>query len=312
MIKKYLQYAVAAALGVMAGISNVAAFEVERDTPNDSIATAQRLIIGAERRVEVKGIIGNLAGDIVPDIDFYSFHGQAENSIRIDIDDGIKCNGCGRSLNAMIAIFDPNGRLLLQKNDMPSSRDVDAGSIAKFDPHLEQVLLPVSGIYTVAVTSDNPGGSAVRVFKDDGVMATPFVTSTVSNGSYLLVIEGVSPSMLPISIDIKPGATTAAPFNPKSKGKIPVALISANNFNALQVDRDSVRFGPPNEGGAAGRCGKEGEDVNGDGRLDLVCHFETQETGIDGTDTEGVVSGTVGGMPFEGRGWLKIVPVRKD
>src|SRR5678815_6027956 len=99
MIKNYLHYAVAAALGLAAGISNVAAFEVERDTPNDSIATAQRLIIGAERRIEVKGVIGNLAGDIVPDVDFYSFHGQAGNSIRIDIDDGIKRSG--RSLNAV-------------------------------------------------------------------------------------------------------------------------------------------------------------------------------------------------------------------
>jgi hypothetical protein len=309
MIKNYLQYAVAAAFGLAAGISNVAAFEVERDTPNDSIATAQRLIIGAERRIEVKGVIGNLAGDIVPDVDFYSFHGQASDSVRIDIDDGIKSTG--RSLNAMIAIFRPDGTVLAQKNDMPSSRDVDKGSISRFDPHLENILLPVSGIYTVAVTSDNPGGSPVRVFLPGGSV-TPFVTSTVSNGSYLLVIEGVSPSMLQISIDIKPGATSIAPINPKSKGKIPVALISADNFDALKADRDSIRFGPPNEAGAAGRCGKEGEDVNGDGRLDLVCHFETQETGIDGTDTEGVVSGTIGGMPFEGRGWLKIVPVRKQ
>lgn len=310
MIKNYLHYAVAAALSLTAGVSNVAAFEVERDTPNDSIATAQRLIIGADRRVEVKGIIGNLAGDIVRDVDFYSFHGQAGNSARIDIDDGIK--SAGRSLNAMIAIFDPNGRLILQKNDMANSREVDSGSISRFDPHLEKVLLPVSGTYTVAVTSDNPGGTPVQMFRDGGTLVQPFVSSSVSNGSYLLVIEGVSPSMLQIKIDIKPGATTAAPFNPKSKGKIPVALISADNFDALQVDRDSVRFGPPNEAGAPGRCGKDGEDVDGDTRLDLVCHFETQETGIDGTDTEGAISGTIGGMPFEGRGWLKIVPLRKQ
>ncbi len=43
------------------------------------------------------------------------------------------------------------------------------------------------------------------------------------------------------------------------------------------------------------------EDVNGDGILDLVMHFETQEAGIDPGDTQACLTGSVlDGTSIEG------------
>lgn len=321
MIKNHIRYAVAAAFFLASGATNVAFAAVleTEDPPNDSIASAQRLIIGDTGIITVTGVIGvpDRATPVKEDTDFYSFHGRAGDVVRIDIDGGIKSSTTLRSLNALIAIFKPDDTVLRQRNDVLPT-EVDEGSIARFDPHIENVHLPVTGVYTVGVTSDaSYPDRTMRVFLTGGA-TTPFVPSSVSNGSYTLIIEGVSPSAIQISIDVKPGADSIAPINPKAKGKIPVALLSAKDrndpskdFDALKADRDSIRFGPTGTE-AAGRCGKNGEDVNRDGLLDLVCHFETQDARLDESDPDVMVTGTIGGMPFEGRGWLKAVPVKRE
>ncbi len=48
--------------------------------------------------------------------------------------------------------------------------------------------------------------------------------------------------------------------------------------------------------------------MNGDGLLDLVCHFNTQETGFQVCDIVGVLKGlTEDGLPIEGSDSVKIV-----
>jgi hypothetical protein len=61
-------------------------------------------------------------------------------------------------------------------------------------------------------------------------------------------------------------------------------------------------------------CNHRGEDVNGDGWEDLVCHFFTEDTGFMCDDTEGVLKGeTLDGtpIPIEGRDLVSIVPCNK-
>jgi hypothetical protein len=86
-------------------------------------------------------------------------------------------------------------------------------------------------------------------------------------------------------------------INVKSNGVIPVAILTTPTFNATTVDVSSVRFGPGNAVEAHG-IGHP-SDVDGDGDVDLVVHFRTQDaaipcnattatltaTGITGTDT---------------------------
>jgi len=101
-----------------------------------------------------------------------------------------------------------------------------------------------------------------------------------------------------IEIDIKPGSDPNS-INLKSKGKIPVAVLTTDTFDATQVDWETVMFGPNGATEAHGRS--HVKDIDGDGDADLVLHFKTQETGIACGDTEAALTGeTFGGQAFTG------------
>lgn len=96
-----------------------------------------------------------------------------------------------------------------------------------------------------------------------------------------------------VSLDIKPGNDVNS-INPRNNGAIPVALLSYEGFNAATVDPLTVRFGL--DGAAEAHGWGHIEDVDGDGDLDLMLHFRTQETGIQCGDT----SVTLDGQTFNG------------
>ena len=117
-----------------------------------------------------------------------------------------------------------------------------------------------------------------------------------------------APSSLRVDIDIKPGSDPNS-INSKSKGKIPVAILSTPDFDATsQVDKSSLTFGRTGDEDSLSKCTKSNEDVNGDGLDDIVCHFNTQDTGFQQGNTEGILKGkTVGGAPIELRDSVRIV-----
>ena len=94
-------------------------------------------------------------------------------------------------------------------------------------------------------------------------------------------------SVIPVPVDIKPGSDPNS-INPRSKAVVPVAVLGSINFDALQVDVSTVRFGP--EGASPAHDGHV-EDVNDDGFMDMVFHFKTRETGIACGDTEATLTG---------------------
>jgi parallel beta-helix repeat protein len=122
---------------------------------------------------------------------------------------------------------------------------------------------------------------------------------------------GCAPPVIEVTIDIKPGSDPNS-INPKSKGKIPVAILSTMDFHAPdEVNRDSLTFGPTGEEGSLAFCSPSPEDVNGDGYDDLVCHFYTQHTGFECGDTEGILKGyTTDDVPIEGSDSVRIVPCK--
>ena len=106
-----------------------------------------------------------------------------------------------------------------------------------------------------------------------------------------------------VNIDIKPGGFPNS-INLKSKGNVPVAILSSPTFDAATVDRGTVVFA----GAPALSIGGTPEDVNGDGLLDLVLHFSTQSLNLNSGDTEACLTGkTLSGQDFKGCDSVNIV-----
>jgi hypothetical protein len=119
--------------------------------------------------------------------------------------------------------------------------------------------------------------------------------------------QGISATM-EVSIDIKPGSLLN-PINPWSTGTTPVAILSTADFNApVEVDRTSLTFGRTGDENSKAYCSVLAQDVNWDGRVDLVCRFKTLSAGFKFGDTVGILKGkTKDGALFQGSDAVKIL-----
>lgn len=280
--------------------SNASVADVNEVEPNDTLATAQQLSMPTGE-VTIHGVIGTLSAFTTSDLDFYSFYAKAGDVVTFDIDIGI---GGAKPIHTVLAVFNPDGTI---RGQTYMSNSIDPGSLNIQDPRLDNVKLTYTGVYTVAV-SGYP-----RFFSADGIVLNP----SSDTGDYELIISGVSPSMRQIDIEVKPGDNQTTTFNPKSHGKIPVALLSESDFDAMNVDESSLSFGATGDENSLYKCHRNGMDVNGDGLLDKVCIFDVQKAGFSATNLMGKVKGrllpqfgaaTTHGTAFEGTGYLKMVP----
>ena len=65
--------------------------------------------------------------------------------------------------------------------------------------------------------------------------------------------------------------------------------MGSDTFDVFDIDETTLVFGPDGAHRAHGNA--HFEDVNGDGKTDLLSHFRTQVTGIASGDTEACISG---------------------
>ncbi len=108
-----------------------------------------------------------------------------------------------------------------------------------------------------------------------------------------------------VNIDIKPGSDPNS-INPKSRGKIPVAILTTGTFDATTVDTTTVLFGKT--GNEANPVHHVLEDVDGDGDTDMILHFQTQETGIECGDNTVYLTGKINsGSTIEGSDSIRTV-----
>jgi hypothetical protein len=108
-----------------------------------------------------------------------------------------------------------------------------------------------------------------------------------------------------VAIDIKPGSFPNS-INPDAKGVIPVAILSTDSFDATDVDPLSVRFG--HNGATVVHKAGHVEDVNNDGILDLILHFDTEATGVrEGDVVISLIGWTYTGQFIQGSDSIVIV-----
>lgn len=152
---------------------------------------------------------------------------------------------------------------------------------------------------------------AINVF---GKQVTGFVdadglSATFQGISRLSTVVGLIPEALSVGVDIKPGDSPNT-INLKSRGVLPVAILSTSTFDASTVAPETVVLA-----GAHVRLKGNGdpaislEDVNGDGLLDLILQFDTQSLEITSSDTQANLTGrTRDGLKIVGHDEIKIVP----
>lgn len=325
-------------------VASRVALAVDEVEPNDPATQAQPLEVGSDGTVEVSG--GILNSFTHRDTDFYSFHANEGDIVTIDIDGGMDANFVG--VWTALAVFGPDGTgtnpVPLQSVYLASS--LDPGSVSVQDARIDNLVVQTTGTYIVGVSSMPGYFTGINtLFSGEIYDYSPYYAV---NGTYTLIISGVTPvasappvppapSVKQIGIDIRPGKRDVIWLSSASrhdsrrghdsdrrhdlaqrlrghlKGGIPVALLSSDTFNALDVDQSSVKFGSTGDEDSRMRCNRHGIDVNRDGRPDLVCHFDIGKADFEPGDTEGIVTGTTNsGDAFEGHGFLKIITGKRD
>lgn len=152
---------------------------------------------------------------------------------------------------------------------------------------------------------------AVDVFGNSasGTVGADGLRATFSGIGSLSTVVGLIPDALAVAIDIKPGEDPNT-VNLASRGATPVAILSSAFFDARTVQAETVRLagaGPRRLGN--GRVSFTIQDVNGDGRADMVLKVETQDLALTSSDAEAVLTGeTLDGTPIIGRDAVRIVP----
>lgn len=202
--------------------------------------------------------------------------------------------------------------------------NIGSNSVSVISTATNTVTATLSGVagdpQGVAITPDGKRAYVTSTFYVAKVIDTDpasptfhTVIATVTLGlgpSGIAITPAPPPPVISVAIDIKPGSFPNS-INPKSQGKIPVAILSGAGFDApLQVDQTFLlTFGRTGDEPSLAFCNSSPEDVNGDGLLDLICHFHTLTAAFQSGDTQGILKGkAVSGIPLSGKDSVRIVP----
>ncbi len=211
--------------------------------------------------------------------------------------------GAGSAIwDTSLELIDVNGNVRAWFQSMPQAGWVTHWIVAN-DPNPQPPYTPFFDIGPFDITQV----VAIRLDSAAGVVAFP-PPPPGSAGPFLwdwMPWNHLSVTLLPqpVDIDIKPGSDPNG-VNPRSRGKIPVAILTTPTFDALDVDPVTVAFGP--NGAAIAHLQGHVSDVDGDGDLDLLLHFRIGETGIACGDSSADLTGqTFGGQLIIGSDAIK-------
>jgi hypothetical protein len=112
-----------------------------------------------------------------------------------------------------------------------------------------------------------------------------------------------------VAIDIRPW-NKRNPVNYKSRGILPVSILSAEDFDAIDlVDQRSLTFGAAGNEESLAFCNPKPRNVGRDGsKNDLVCYFYVDIAGFKCGNSVGVLKGEMfDGTQIEGRDLVRIL-----
>jgi uncharacterized delta-60 repeat protein len=208
-----------------------------------------------------------------------------------DIAFGVVLNADGWITAAGSTSVPPSSsRFALARYNSSGSLDFDFGSGGK-----------------VTTTFGHPTNNGADIAaQTDGKVVVVGVTADFAAGvaDFALARYLGPPRAMTVVLDVKPGnEENTLPL--KSNGVVSVAILTTDALDATTVDPASVCFGNSDDPSSRDCTEKHGtghlEDVNGDGRTDLLLHYEVAETGIAPGDTQACLSGrTYGGVAIEG------------
>ncbi|MEX0737536.1 MAG: fibronectin type III domain-containing protein [Bacteroidota bacterium] len=168
------------------------------------------------------------------------------------------------------------------------------------DPSFTTTVVDQSGITDVSYSVSGLADNTLYYWQ---VNATNGGGTSSYSATWSFTTSGPSTGPLDVTVDIKPGSDTN-PINLKSKGVIPVAILSTADFDATSVDGATVLFAGASPSHGSGHV----EDVDGDGDLDWLGHFKTQETNIQEGDTSAGLTGkTNTGQELQGSDSIQLV-----
>lgn len=206
---------------------------------------------------------------------------------------------------------------LLAAASVPASAIDPTFPFVSFDLGAEAVAVSAGELLAIVLSSDasNTPPFAERYEWEIGGQYDRGTAYILLNGTFFIFdddfhfITYVEPSMPRVAIDIKPGSDDN-PVNPESRGVIPVAILTTDLFDATAVDPATVRFGRTGSEAAVAQSALE--DVDGDGRLDLILHFRTEEAGIRCGDASALLTGeTTSGEPIQGSDAISTVGCKR-
>ena len=90
-----------------------------------------------------------------------------------------------------------------------------------------------------------------------------------------------APEYIEVEVHIKPPNCIGAPINVKSQGVTPVVIAGSEDFDVTLIDPDSIELEGATPVGSAMEYASLCNEVEGDGELDLVLKFSTDEL-VDG------------------------------
>jgi hypothetical protein len=145
---------------------------------------------------------------------------------------------------------------------------------------------------TYAPDADYNGDDSFTYKANDGTDDSNIATVSIT----------VNPVVIEVTIDIKPGSDPNS-INLKSKGVVPVVVLTTDSFDAGEVDPATVVFA----GAEPERW--TSEDVDGDGDLDLLFHFRMQALDLTEDSEDATLTGkTTDGHEITGTDSVRIVP----